>query len=296
MSSKVTIQTLKEQTPPQSPRKCNETLHCAVLTKSLLKPTRFGKMFTMSLCEEDPSRTIRAVCFEENMFGQFNMKESYDLQSFKLKKGINASNNDVELVIDHTTSIKKAADQFDIEKQFFTIAEILRKESQGHRFINITAKVTCIEDVCLVGKHPNIMEKRDVHLADESGLITMVLWRQRACNFGFSVDDAISLENVVTTLFNNQIMLTTASESVIEKVDMDINIPATAKLPSRKRSLISSLESSVLAIKGFKAVYRCFSCKGEIDCKAAGKGNSGLLITCPTCSTVFLASSSSLSN
>ena len=148
--SKVTIQTLKEQTPPQSPRKCNETLHCAVLTKSPLKPTRFGK---------------------------------------------------------------KAADQFDIEKQSFTM---LRS--------------------------------------------------------------------------------TTASESVIEKVDVDINIPATAKLPSRKRSLISSLESSVLAIKCFKAVYRCFSCKGEIDCKAAGKGNSGLLITCPTCSTVFLASSSSLSN
>ena len=50
------------------------------LTKSPLKPTRFGKMFTMSLCQDDPTSTIRAICFEENMFGQFNTKESYDLQ------------------------------------------------------------------------------------------------------------------------------------------------------------------------------------------------------------------------
>ena len=53
-------------------------------------------MFTMRRCEDDPTSTIRAICFEENMFGQFNTKESYDLQSFKLKKGINAI-NDVEL-------------------------------------------------------------------------------------------------------------------------------------------------------------------------------------------------------
>ena len=76
---------------------------------------------------------------------------------------------------------------------------------------------------------------------------------------------------------------------------MVITVPATGTLPTRKRSLISSQESNILAIKDFKAAYRCFSCKGEIEWKSACKGSSGLLVTCPTCSAVFLASSS-LSN
>ena len=77
---------------------------------------------------------------------------------------------------------------------------------------------------------------------------------------------------------------------------MVITVPATGTLPTCKRSLISSQESNVVAIKDFKAVYRCFSCKGEIECKSAYKGSLGLLVTCPTCSAVFLVLSSLLSN
>ena len=291
-SSKVTVKSLKEQKPPESPKKCQETLHCAVLTKSPLKPTKNGQMFTMSLCEGDPSSCIRAVCFEESMFEQFSTKQSYDIECFKLKKAFNTNSGNVEVMIDNATIIKEAADKFQIENQSFNIAQILRKECQRHRFIDVTAKVIGVEDVCVVGKHPNILEKRDVKLADESGFISLVLWKERAVKFNFHVNDVIRLENGVTTTFNNNIMLTTAFESTITKVGKDINVPAGGRQPGRKRSLISSVESDVLAIKDFKAVYKCFCCKGEIDCS----GGSQLLITCRTCGTVFLSSSASISN
>ena len=284
-SSKVTVKSLKEQKPPESPQKCRETLHCAVLTKSPLKPTKNGQMFTMSLCEGDPSSCIRAVCFEESMFEQFSTKQSYDIECFKLKKAFNTNSGNVEVMIDNATIIKEAADKFQIENQSFNIAQRLKKECQRHRFIDVTAKVIGVEDVCVVGKHPNILEKRDVKLADESGFISLVLWKERAVKFNFHVND-------VTTTFNNNIMLTTAFESTITKVGKDINVPAGGRQPGRKRSLISSVESDVLAIKDFKAVYKCFCCKGEIDCS----GGSQLLITCCTCGTVFLSSSASIIN
>ena len=159
-------------------------------------------------------------------------------------------------------------------------------------FYDVTVKVIGVEDVCVVGKHLNILEKRDVNLADESGFISLVLWKERAVKFNFHVNDVIRLENGVTTTFNNNIMLATAFESTITKVGKDINVPAGGRQPGRKRSLISSVESDVLAIKDFKAVYKCFCCKGEIDCSSG----SQLLITCRTCGTVFLSSSASISN
>ena len=237
-SNQVTIQSLKDEVPPQSPKKYEGTLRCAVVTKSPLKSTRYGKMFSMNLCGKDSSTTIRAVCFDESMFDEFKAKQSYDVKSFKLKKGFGSSSNEVEVLIDHSTSVEESPDQFTVEKKCFNIVAILRKESQAFHFIDITAKVISIEDICVVKKPHNNIAKRDVEIADESGVITMVLWRQRAENFNFKVNDVLHLENMVTTIFNNKVMLSTPFESYIVKVEEDIKVPAIEKLQSRKRSLI----------------------------------------------------------
>lgn len=68
-NNQVTIQSLKQQVHPQSPRKCDGMIRYAVLTKNPLKPTRFGKMFSMSLSGKDAFSTIRAVCFDEPSLG-----------------------------------------------------------------------------------------------------------------------------------------------------------------------------------------------------------------------------------
>ena len=82
-------------------------------------------------------------------------------------------------------------------------------------------------------------------------------------------------------------MLSTTFESSMVKVEEDIKVPATEKLQSRKHSLISTSETSVLAIKDFKVAYKCLSCKAD-DIQPRKTG-SDALITCPTCSTSFLA-------
>ena len=224
------------------------------------------------------------------MFEEFKAKQSYDVKSFKLKKGFGTSSNEVEVLIDHSTSVEESPDQFAVEKKCFNIAAILRKESQAFRFIDITAKVISIGDICVIKKTLDNIEKRDVELADESGVITMVLWRQRAENFNFKVNDVLHLENMVTTIFNNKVMLSTTFESSMVKVEEDIKVPAIEKLQSRKRSLISTSETSVLAVKDFKAAYKCLSCKADIQPRKTG---SDALITCPTS---FLACTGSISS
>ena len=72
--SKITIEDLKGTTAPQSPKKYSKNLTCAILTKSPIRPTRNGSMFSMNLCDQDPSSTVRAVCFDKNM--TFNNSKS----------------------------------------------------------------------------------------------------------------------------------------------------------------------------------------------------------------------------
>ena len=292
-SNQITIQSLKDEVPPQSPKKYEGTQCCAVVTKSPLKSTCYGKMFSMNLCGKDSCTTIQAVCFDDSMFEEFKAKQSYDVESFRLKKGFGTSSNEVEVLIDHSTSVEESPDQFAVEKKCFNIAAILRKESQVFHFIDITAKVISIGDICVIKKTLDNIEKRDVELADESGVITMVLWRQRAENFNFKVNDVLHLENMVTTIFNNKVMLSTTFESSMVKVEEDIKVPAIEKLQSQKRSLISTSETSVLAVKDFKAAYKCLSCKADIQPRKTG---SDALITCPTCSTSFLACTGSISS
>ena len=89
-------------------------------------------MFTMSLCEDDLSSCIRAVCLKKST------KESYDIESFKLKKAFNTNSGNVELMIDNATIVKEAVEKFKIESQSFNIAQIVRKQTRPYCFINVT--------------------------------------------------------------------------------------------------------------------------------------------------------------
>jgi hypothetical protein len=180
-----------------SPRKSEKIAKCAVLTKSSLKETKRGKMFSMTLCDQNTTSTIRAVCFQDVMFDKFEVTRTYDLKSFKIKKGM-GSGNDVEMLITEETEVAESLIRFNIEIMWFKLSQIVRQHTQNIRFLNLKAKITSIEDLLTVGKYPDHKQKRDVHLADDTGQITLVLWRERAKTIHFKEGDVITIENAVT--------------------------------------------------------------------------------------------------
>ena len=74
--------------------------------KCPVRQTSNGSMFTMNLCDQDPSSTIRAVCFDENLLGNFEANRTYDFKQFKVKKAYSSSNN-IEVLIDQFTVAEK---------------------------------------------------------------------------------------------------------------------------------------------------------------------------------------------
>lgn len=79
-----TIDTLKKENTylPNSPKKCSNTIQCAVLTKSPLKPTTKGQLFAMRLCDKDPAVNARAICYNPDIFPAFEPMKTYTIQGF----------------------------------------------------------------------------------------------------------------------------------------------------------------------------------------------------------------------
>ncbi len=74
-----------------------------------------------------------------------------------------------------------------------------------------------IEEPYHVGVFPNNKLRQGVSLADSTGHIELVLWRERAESISFSEGDVLCLENVVV-LMENVVVLT--FETAISKVDI----------------------------------------------------------------------------
>ena len=124
MKNKTTIEDIKSSPAPQSPSKSKKELTCAVLNKSPLRRTKVGSMFSMNLCGEEPSSTIRviqSVCFEGEMFSTFQPNTTYDLNSFKIKKAFGNSNS-VELLVDQSTRFTTSTSQLSLEKRSYNIS------------------------------------------------------------------------------------------------------------------------------------------------------------------------------
>lgn len=185
-------------------------------------------MFSLNLCDKEPSSTIRAVCFNKDMFPNFEMNVTYDLESFKLRKAFGNSST-LELLLDHDTNFSTATSlqQLQITDHTFNISQILRHETDNIRFINLKAKVTSIGDATLVGTYPENKTKRTIYLADSTGHIELVLWREQAENIEFSKGDVLSLQNLLLSTFNNQLSVTSSFETVITTLNEEMTVPST---------------------------------------------------------------------
>ena len=290
LSKPVTIAHIKSSPVPNSPQRCAKKLTCAVLNKSPLRPIKNGSMFSLNLCDKDPSSTIRAVCFNTDLFSNFETDVTYDLESFKVKKAFGNSSS-LELLLDNDTKVSTAASQLKITDHTFNISQILRKETENIRFINLKAKVTSIGDSISVGTYPDNKSKRSIFLADNTGHIELVLWRERAETIQFKEGDVLSLQNVVLSTFNNQLSVTSTFATVITTLNEEMTVASTQHpLP---KSNVVSLQTFIVAIKEFICTYTCIDCRKQID---PGASMESPTITCPTCSTMFLKESTQISN
>lgn len=283
IESITTIKELQSEPVPNSPRKISKKLTCAVLNKSPLKPARTGSsMFSLNLSDESPDSSMRAVCFQEELFSRFDVNKSYAIESFKLKKSYGKSNF-AEVLIDHDTKITSGSDvtQLKIEEKVFNIA--LRGEAKNQKFFKLKAKVMSIYEAHQVGLYPNNKLRRSISLADSTGHIELVLWRERAETITFVEGDVLSLENVIVSTFNNQPTLTTTFESVISKIDDQITVAVrNVKRRLAQSTNVVSLTTYILAVKEFQYTYSCVNCRKGISPDAL-KGSAS--VTCPTCST-----------
>ena len=246
VSKPTTIDDIKSSPVPNSPQRCSKKLTCAVLNKSPLRPIKNGSMFSLNLCDKEPSSTIRAVCFNKDMFPNFESNVRYDLESFKLKKAFGNSST-LELLLDRDTKVSSATSQLEITDHTFNISQILRHETDNIRFMNLKAKVTSIGDATLVGTYPDNKTKKSIYLADNTGHIELVLWRERAENIEFSEGDVLSLQNVVLSTFNNQLSVTSSFETVITTLNEEMTVASTQH-PLPKSNVIS-LQTFIDAIK-----------------------------------------------
>lgn len=295
------IQKLKEETPAvhltSSPKKSDKVLRCAVLTKGGLKPTATGnQMFSMTLCDKDPSATIKAVCFEESFFHVLQPLKTYILKGYKIKRGFGITTMQIQINSDAQIELSKL--QYKIEKQTFNISQIIRKETQNIKTLNVKCKIISIEDLKLVGKYPNQFQKRDVICADSTGSITLVLWRERANNVEFEVGDTITIENATTSSFNNNINLTTTGETIITKINDDElgSVQPEMCCSQQQNQVITSVNTRILAVKEFKTTCHCINCRNNIVLPPQNDDSTPDILTCPLCTSMFLLEDGKITN
>lgn len=107
-----------------------------------------------------------------------------------------------------------------------------------------------IGEVSKVGRFPDLKEKREIVIADKSGHMTLVLWRDCAHDIQFGVGDTVNIENCVVSSFNKVHRLTTAFETLITKVTEDIEV--TSPMPTKpKPTSVTQTISKVTAIKDY---------------------------------------------
>jgi len=265
------------------------TLKCAVLTKSALRETATGRpMFSMTVSDFDTTSTIKIVCFDKTLYRNFDTATTYDISHFRIKKSLA---NYPEIHINDETKIHVSLFQFSIERKWFTVSQILRNETQNIQFINLKAKILQIEDAVKVGKYPNIYDKREIQLADHTGTISLVLWREKATSINFEEDDVLSLENMLTSKYRDVRQLNSGPESIFTVIDEEITplIPPCASSAKRPSTCTQTISTTITAIKEFTCSIKCINCKNTIKVnQTISSPTDNTLLTCESCSTSFL--------
>ena len=277
----ITVNDVKLLSPPRTPEKIKQRMKCVVINKSPIRETKYsngsGSMFSMNLCSE-PSSTIRAVCFNEEMFDKFNVNTTYTLDNAKVKQGYGQHGN-IEILLDNEVKFEESPVPIHISECNFKIAQIMRKETKGSRFINVKAKVLEIGELYTVGTDHKL--KRVIQIGDETGTMQLDLWRDAAkeSNIKFKENDTLELNQVVVSVFNGRSTLTITAETSIKVIDETIEV--SHKIPIVKSSVVS-METCIMAIKDFKTTFKCIGCRKDIPLATSD------LLTCQSCSTTFL--------
>lgn len=247
----------------------------------------------MTLCDEDPTSTLRAVCFDERMYKTLTPLKTYIISNYKIKKGLGA--NVIQVHLDAAATIEVSLEQYKIEKVSFNIAQIIRKEASNVRMVNINCKIADIDEVKLVGKPPNQIQKRDVYCADATGLIVLVFWRDMAENIDFAVNDVVSVENVVTSSYNNKINLSATSQTIIRKIEDPVlqNVSGNFSSPVFQDT-ITSVNTKIVSMKDFKQQAICINCKNSIPINTSDKDAE--LLQCGVCTATFLIQDTKILN
>ena len=285
-----TIEEIKGSPVPKSPRKITQNLTCAIVNKSDLRSTKTGKMFSMNLCDQSSKATLRAVCFNQRMFPNFEASKSYDISSFKIKKAF-SDNDSIEILLDGDACVNSAATEVPVVAcSNLKIKDILAQAKNAPRFINLVAKVMTIHNPREVGTFPDMKTKREISLADETGQIDLALWRKRAEKVDFKAGDVLSLQNVVVSTFQQQATVTTSFETSLSVIEKDIAVIEEAKELART----VQITATVLAIKNFQSVSKCLICKSAIVPQRSHA--ESLTIDCTTCGSSFLKAKGGFSN
>ena len=238
-----------------------------LLSKSAVHPTRSDVMFSINLCDEDRNSTLRTVCFDEELYGKVEKSKSYEIDGYKIKEAYGNSSA-IQMVVDADTTPLEIAGC-----SSFKIAQILRRETENTRYFNLKAKVVKIKEALTVRSHGDTKLKREIILADE---IALVLWREKAAEVGFKGD--VSLENIVVSIFNKQINVT-SFKMTIKMIDEAMEVKEVPAL--QPKSNIVSV--SIFTIKTFRSCYKCMLCKNSIMPEQYVGGDT---LKCSSCSGI----------
>ena len=116
------------------------------------------------------------------------------------------------------------------------------------------------------------------------------------------------IENAVSSVFNKNVVLTSAEETSIRVTDeeIDLKLPASASELKKNVTNVSCVETNVSAIKEFRCQWRCLNCRRDIDWNSPNEGLYAVsgssddgeiaLLTCPFCSTISKASVTKVKN
>ncbi|KXJ08860.1 hypothetical protein AC249_AIPGENE14725 [Exaiptasia diaphana] len=299
----VTIEEIMNEHPNHtisSPRKLGQTklLKCAVLTKSDQTQTKYGDtMFTMTLCDFNTMFSMKSICFAKEMFEKFECGKTYDLVSFAIKKGLGIN---PEILITENTQVAISSFQYTVERKWFKISQISRNETHNIAFVNLKAQVAEVGEIETVGAYPNNHEKREITLQDDSGIIILVLWRERAKTWSLNKGQTISIENARNSKFRDVRQLTTVGETIISTIEDDFGeLPAVLVTSPNKRShqCITNVATKINAMKEFKTTMKCINCRKVIewnDLSQTKAITNNMVVTCEICTTKFKASASKL--
>lgn len=113
-------------------------------------------------------------------------------------------------------------------------------------------------------------------------------------NIDFAVNDVVSVENVVTSSYNNKINLSATSQTIIRKIEDPVlqNVSGNFSSPVFQDT-ITSVNTKIVSMKDFKQAI-CINCKNSIPINTSDEDAE--LLQCGVCTATFLIQDTKILN